>query len=331
MKVVYAIPIFAVVIMLGISLAEANAQLVGNEAYLAEGSGFAVTEESIKISEVDFLMILGEQKGSTTSLVVEDGFVTLDEMDFTVSDVTGSVLRDGRFIRIVGTADNVIGEVTLSLFGRLIEDTSQGSVYSFTGRISQGALSNKIIYTAKISPLTGSFPIPTTTIPTTTTPTTTPIPTDEKELLVRIAPNAHIPGFGIDYVDAYAAQAAAVKIQSELGAEQTRARYFSPNRASVVPGTTITFQNDDTVSHTILSAKRDTNARGIGHDFRIIPDGRFATNEILPGQSGSMTIDQIGFIFLYDREYPWMRMDVVSFPDKEQDVIGFKKERTPYN
>jgi len=313
MKAEYAIPIL-VIITLGISLHEANAELVGQEAYLVEGSGFAVTADSIKISEIDFLVELDRQIGSRASLVVQDGFVTLGDMDYFVSDVTGTVLNNGRFIRIAGTASNDLGdEVSISFFGRIVEDSTEGSVYSFTGRISEGFFSSKIIYTSKISQITSS---------STTGITTTATDFDElgdNEIIVTISLGANEQGFGLDYIQA---RPAATEATFEQGDNPTRARYLFPNRLTINPGTTLTFQNNDNVDHQIVSAKRDTNARGIGHDFRIIPDGRVTSEVIPPGESRSVTINERGFLFLVDPDYLWVRMDVVSFPDIEPDIIG---------
>ena len=312
MKAEYAIPIL-VIITLGFSLHQANAELVGQEAYLVEGTGYAVTADSIKISEMDFLVELDRQIGSRASLTVQDGFVTLGDMDYFVSDVTGTVLNDGRFIRIAGTASNDFGdEVSISFFGRIVEDSTEGSVYSFTGRISEGFFSSKIIYTSKISQITSS-----STTDVTTTPDFDKL--GDKEILVIITPNADSQGLGLDYITA---RSAATEATFEQGDDPTRARYLYPNRLTINPGTTLTFQNDDNVSHLILSAKRDTNARGIGHDFRIFPDGRINSGEIPPGESRSVTINEIGFLFLVDPDYLWVRMDVVSFPDIEPDIIG---------
>ncbi len=313
MKAEYAIPIL-VILTLGFSLQQANAELVGQEAYLVEGSGFAVTADSIKISEIDFLVELDRQVGSRASLTVQDGFVTLGDMDVFVSDVTGTVLNDGRFIRIAGTASNDLGdEVSISFFGRIVEDSTEGSVYSFTGRISEGFFSSKIIYTSKISQITSSS---TTDVTTTATDFDT---LGDNEILVIITPNADSQGLGLDYISA---RSAATEATFEQGDDPTRARYLYPNRLTISPGTILTFQNDDNVAHSIVSAKRDTNARGIGHDFRMFPDGRVNSGEILPGESRSVTINERGFIFLVDPDYLWVRMDVVSFPDIEPDIIG---------
>src|SRR3989304_5441589 len=152
MKIVKTIPFFVLgLIFIITSFSDSNAQLVANQPYLVEGSGFAVTDKSIKISQIDFLISTGSQVGSSTKIVVEDGFVTIDEIDFVVTELTGTMLRDGHFIRLVGTAENTIGsKVSISIFGRLIENSDEGSIYSFSGRLIQGTKSKKIIYTKKI-------------------------------------------------------------------------------------------------------------------------------------------------------------------------------------
>jgi len=317
MKAEYAIPIL-VIITLGFSLQQANAELVGQEAYLVEGSGFAVTEDSIKISEIDFLVELDRQVGSRASLTVQDGFVTLGDMDYFVSDITGTVLNDGRFIRIAGTASNDFGdEVSISFFGRIVEDSTEGSVYSFTGRISEGFFSSKIIYTSKVSQITSSS----LTTDVTTTVSTTATDFDEledNEILVTITQAADQQGLGLDWIQA---RAAATQATFEQGDDPTRARYLFPNRLTISPGTILTFQNDDNVAHSIVSAKRDTNARGIGWEHRMFPDGRVNSGEIPPGESRSVTINEVGFIFLVDPDYLWVRMDVVSFPDASESIV----------
>lgn len=295
MKLSLIIPFFVLsLIFIGTSFSESNAQLVANEAYLVEGSGFAVTEKSIKISEIDLLMSIGEQVGSSSKLVVEDGFVTINELDFEATDISGNLLRDGRFIRLIGTAENSIGnEVSISFFGRLVENSIEGSIYTFTGRLTQGSESNKIIYTTKISTLTGTLP--------SSPSTTTTKPTQENEIIIHILKGSANPR-EFNY------------IQQEGVSSQ---RFYSIDRASIVPGNTLTFINDDTVSHSVSTGKRDTESRaGI-----YIADGRITSGDIQPGKSWSVTIDEIGFYALFDEDYPWMTLDVVVFPDIESGVL----------
>lgn len=303
MKIVKVIPFFVLgLIFIGTSFTESNAELVANAAYLVEGSGFAVTEKSIKISEIDLLMSVGEQVGSSSKLVVEDGFVTINGLDFEATNISGNLLRDGRFIRLIGTAENSIGnEVSISFFGRLIENSIEGSIYTFTGRLIQGTESNKIIYTTKISTLTGTLPI--------STSTTTPKLSQENEIIIHILKGSANPK-EFSY------------IQKESGAQ----KFYSIDRASIVPGKTLTFINDDTISHSISSGTRDTSSRaGIN-----IPDNIITSGNILPGKSWSVTMEKIGFYSLFDVDYPWMTMDVVVFPDIESGVLK-KSTAKPIN
>ena len=303
MKIVKVIPFFVLgLIFIGTSFSDLNAQLVANQPYLVEGSGFAVTEKSIKISEIDLLMSVGEQVGSSSKLVVEDGFVTINELDFEATNISGNLLRDGRFIRLIGTAENSIGnEVSISFFGRLIENSIEGSIYTFTGRLIQGTEFNKIIYTTKISTLTGTLP--------TSTSTTTPKLSQENEIIIHILKGSANPK-EFSY------------IQKESGAQ----KFYSIDRASIVPGKTLTFINDDTISHSISSGTRDTSSRaGIN-----IPDNIITSGNILPGKSWSVTMEKIGFYSLFDVDYPWMTMDVVVFPDIESGVLK-KSTAKPIN
>jgi len=51
----------------------------------------------------------------------------------------------------------------------------------------------------------------------------------------------------------------------------------------------------------------------------------------LPGKSWSITLDEIGFIALFDVDYPYMTMDVVVFPDVESDILKGKSKTNPLN
>lgn len=299
MRCITSIPFLALglLFIMGFSFSEANAQLTPNQANLVEGSGFAVTDKSIKISQIDLLMSTGIQTGSSIRIIVEDGFVTMDEIDFTVEDITGSILRDGRFIRLVGTAESSIGsQVTISLFGKLVQHTDDGSIYSFSGKLTQGAESNKIIYTTKISTLGSSISS------SSSTQTSSSSQNQENVIEVRIASGAAKPT-DFNYL--------------AVGYLQQK-EFLIPNRVSTIPGVTLTFINEDTLSHSISSGKRDTSSSGGSPN---IIDGRVTTGEIPPGQSRSISIDGLGFYSLFDVDYPWITMDVVVFPDVESDII----------
>ena len=143
------------IISSGFFINDAFAEVGENSAYLIEGSGFAVTEDIIRLSEIDIGLSSHQQTGSSIDFVIEDGFVTLDNEDFVISELEGKFLREGRYIRINGNVESSVGfDTTISFFGRLVAESKDASVYGFTGRITTPDNSYKIIYTAKLSQLT---------------------------------------------------------------------------------------------------------------------------------------------------------------------------------
>ena len=96
-----------------------------------------------------------------------------------------------------------------------------------------------------------------------------------------------------------------------------RLRYFSQDRISIEPGTTITIVNDDTVPHSVLSGT-EKNDRHIP----FIPDDRISTGDIAPGESVEITFDDMGFYRLYDPDYVWMKIVAYVFPSSDNLVLG---------
>jgi len=309
-------------VSIGFSFITADAELTENNAFVLEGSGFAVTENTIKNSQIDFIVSTGNIANGRGSITFEDGFVTLDDDDFISENILGTILRDGKYLRISGTAEDSTGdEVTLRFFGRLIEDSDAGSIYSFSGRLIQGNTEYKIVYTSKLSGFdSGIMSAPSSTSSS-----------EPEENTVHILVGASSQGLDTDYINA-------------IGGAADVAGYFSVDRGAVEPGTSISFVNDDTVSHTIVSgtglgsfnsalrssfelcAEGESNLpEGFsyvetGCDFTL--DGRINSGEILPGQSVSITFEDIGFYRLIDPDYPWMSLTVYSFPNVDSLILG---------
>lgn len=320
MRLAIALPFLVMVVIgLGLSFEKANAELSPNNAFVLEGSGFAITDEFIQNSQIDLLLTTGDQVGSSIKLFVEDGFVSLNDEDFTITELTGSVLREGRFVRLSGNLESTVGdEASFSVFGKLIQNSDEGSVYSFTGRITERGIPNKIIYTSKISEV--SSLIPDRLIDETARITGE---VKENEIVIRILKGAYQPSLFGSYREGVGGQE-----YYQQNTQRASVGYFFPERLTITPGITLTFFNDDDVSHKIVSARRDTNSRGIGNPT---PDGKIVSEEILPGGSWSYTNERIGFIFLMDPNYPWMSMDITSFSELNPDIIGSQKNRIQNN
>ena len=304
MKVI--IPLLALLVFsTGYLIKDAYAQISENQAFLLEGSGFAVTEETIQITEVDLGISSQDKRGSTINFLIEDGFITLDDEEFVITELEGKFLREGRYIRINGEVESSSGsDTSISFFGRLVEKSTDASVYGFTGRITTSDdTSYKVIYTTKLSSLLKID-------------STTETSTSDDSVIIHILRGSSSQGLFDSYIDAGTARSEAVAAQS--AADSLRLRYFSQDRITVEPGSSITIVNDDAVSHSIISGKENYGDR---HD-PFTPDGRISTGDIAPGESTSITFDEMGFYRLYDPDYPWMKIVAYVFPDSDNLVLG---------
>ncbi len=290
------------VILSGYFVNESFAEISENQAFLLEGSGFAVTEDSIRISEIDLGLSSQQQSGSSIDFLTEDGFITLDDEEFVISELEGKFLREGRYIRINGNIESSTGDNTsISFFGRLVEESKNATVYGFTGRITTPDDSYKIIYTTKLSPLTKIDTI-----------------SSEKsdDLTIYILKGSSLQGIASSYIDAGSVRDEVLATQNT--SEPLRLGYFSIDRISVEPGTTITITNNDITSHRILSGLENYNSR----NNPFTPDGRIATDEIPPGESINITFDDAGFYRLYDPDYTWMKIVAYVFPNSDNLILG---------
>ena len=291
------IGLFALLVILsGFLFLDVFSEIMPNNALILEGSGFAVTEEIIRISEIDLAMSTKQQSGSTISSTVEDGFITLDDDDFLATELQATFLREGKYIRINGNVENELGDNTsIRFFGKLVEESKSASVYSFTGRITTGSDSYKIIYTAKLSTLSKIESIP----------TKSEIP--DKQLTIHILRGSSSQGVASSYIGDASASFSL--------------KYFSQDRISINPGTTITIINDDIVSHSILSGKENYGDRY----NQFTPDNRISTGKILPGKSVTIKFNEAGFYRLYDPEYQWMKIIAYVFPNIDNIILGQSK------
>ena len=290
------------VVFSGYLFNESFAEVSENQAFLLEGSGFAVTEEQIKFTEIDLGLSSQDQRGSSINFVIEDGFVTLDDEEFIISELEGKFLREGRYIRVNGNVESSDGiDTTISFFGRLVAESKDAAVYGFTGRITTPDDTYKIIYTTKLSTLSKINVEQATT--------------KSDNLTIHISRGSSSQGLLDSYIGA--GSTLDETISSQSSSDPLRLRYFSMDRISVEPGTTITVVNDDVVSHSVLSGKENYGDRHDPFD----PDGRISTGDIAPGNSIEITFDDAGFYRLYDPDYPWMKIVAYVFPDSDNLIL----------
>lgn len=284
---------------------ESFAEISENQAFLLEGSGFAVTEEIIRISEIDLGLSSQDQRGSTINFLTEDGFITLDNDEFVISNLEGKFLREGKYIRINGNIESSSGfDTSISFFGRLVSESKDASVYGFTGRITTSDDTYKVIYTTKLSSLIKIDSVSEDT-------------TESDDSTLYILRGSSTQGIVADQTVQGGGALISEAASKQNPNDSLRLRYFSLDRISVEPGSTITIVNDDVVSHSILSGKENSDRY-----IQYTADGRISTGEILPGESATITFDDLGFYRLYDPDYEWMGIVAYVFPASDSLVLG---------
>jgi plastocyanin len=93
--------------------------------------------------------------------------------------------------------------------------------------------------------------------------------------------------------------------------------YYLPTDLQIVPGTTIIWTNNDTVSHRVLSG---ISTQKIGNPFT--PDGKIDSGILTPRQSFQYTVNDVGIIRFYDPSYTWMSGVIVSIPASSSQIIA---------
>jgi len=276
-------------ILLSISLPPAYSQLVSDNKYLLQATGFLAGTQTIQNSEIDLQFSTGSSSNGNTPITLENALVSISGNNYLNSGIwTSTLLRDGMFLMVAGDAQNSNGDtIHLNLFGRLVGNNQDGSVYYFTGKITSTTESLKVIYGAKITSTTVSniTPSPTQTPPTQTPPTQTP-PTQVKTAQISIL----------------------------LGASNFKTgQFLSPSSVQVIPGSAIVWTNNDSVPHRILSGYLSTITQGQGGSSTLQTpqpsfksDGKIDSGVIVPGQTFQLTISGTGTTIFYDPTYTWI-------------------------
>jgi plastocyanin len=281
--------IFLLILITGIILVsssqQADAKLLPNGIYLLQGNGFAITKDSINESELDLQFTTNKIANNNIKLNLKDGIISISNDDHITSNGwTGTTLSDGRFLRLSGNVENSDGDkIPTTLFGRLVEDSDDGIVYSFTGKLKTNNESIKLVYIVKI---VGS---PVVHIEEEK-------PTQEKNIQINILPGSSDPG---------------------------NIKYYSSDTITITPGTTITWKNEDSVSHRILSGIASFSP---GKPFK--PDNKINSGDIAPGQTFNATINEMGITRFFDSQYFWMDGVIITLPEEKSISLGKNTETT---
>jgi plastocyanin len=281
--------IFVVLVLLGLTFIltqDASAQVAGNKAYSLTGNGFGVHTDSVSTAGIDLLFTTTKIQNKI-GFLLQSGTIVVDDKELEISSFSGTILKEGKLFRISSMATDLDGkQFTVSVLGRLIHTTPTDSIYSLTGTITDPSKkATKLILTTKLS----EFALETTEA-------------SRSSVTVKILEGAANPT-EVTYKD------------QVVG---FRFNFFSEDRITIVSGGTITFVNEDTVSHSLKSGTANRHSR---HD-PFTADGKISSDEIQPGESWNVKFDTPGFYRLFDENYQWMNITIFVTTDSSSQTIG---------
>ncbi len=288
---------FAALALLGVTLIiaqDASAQLVQNKAFSLVGNGFAVSKDSISETSIDLLFITNQVK-NTIGFDLQTGIIVVGDKDLNISGFSGLLLHDGKIFRIISNAvDSEGNQFTVRILGRIIDTTVTDSIYILTGTLTDSSKQvTKLVLTTKAS----EFTIKTTA------------KTSKSDVTVKILKGSANPSERT-FVD------------QKIG---LTFKYFSEDRIIIPVGGTITFVNEDTVSHSLKSG----TANYVSRHKTFTPDDKISSGDIQPGKSWDVMFDKPGFYRLFDENYQWM--DTTIFVTSETDSLSLGTNITPKN
>jgi plastocyanin len=283
--------LFLAVVLLGtgwLLSEDASAQLATNKAFSLTGSGFAMLQTQISDASIDLLFVTTKTK-TTSGFVLQSGMIVIDDVELNLSDLNGIILGNGKVFRITSTASDPTNDFTVRILGRFVEKTATESIYTISGTITDSnKAATKLFYTAKISEITTQTQ---TAGKTTTT--------------IQILKGSANPG-----ERTYKDQIAGFSF-----------KYFSEDRITIHPGSTLIFVNEDTTSHSLKSG----TANYVSKHKTFTPDDKISSGEILPGESWSVTFNEPGFYRLFDENYQWMDVTIFVIDELKRQSIKSNK------
>ncbi|MGI0086993.1 MAG: cupredoxin domain-containing protein [Nitrosotalea sp.] len=235
---------------------------ISSDKYLIEATGFVAGTQNILDSTLDIQLTAGTQSGSSILSTLDNGLVTINGDSYLNSgNWTTTLLRDGNFLLLKGNAQDQSGNtIQINLFGRQIQSNQNGVVYSITGQIV-GSETFRVIYSAKVI-TAGTYSPPVTSPTSQTTPTSQQNQTQSNVVRISIVAGASNPA-------------------NQL--------FFSPSVATVAPGTTIIWTNNDNMPHRIMSGTASVTGSSSSLPT-FTSDGKIVSDIIAPGKSFQYTI-----------------------------------------
>mgnify|MGYP003339332507 FL=1 len=273
-------------VILTLSFGNAQALLSSNKSYMFSSDGFAIINDKISDSSSNFSFSIIKAK-EKSDLNLQSGIVTIDQKNWNLSDLKGTGLQNGKLFKFNAKATDPQGKsAIIDATAKLVDTTASDAIYTISGTFTQGQQITKLVYISKLSEITSK---PSTDV--------------QKSQTVKILLGAANP-----HLETYKTQTNSFKFN-----------FLSQDRITILPGSSVTFVNEDNVPHSLASGIDNT----MQTNASFIPDGKITSGDILPGQSWTVTYNEKGFYRLFDTKYK--HIDITIFVYDTSKIQTTKK------
>jgi len=121
-----------------------------SKPYVLGGEGFAISDISVENSRIELSFFTRDQIGSKINMEIKDGSIMFGEKDFLFKQFDGNILREGRFLRLIGLAEDTQGDqISLRFFGKLLAKSTDELVYELRGTLERSDEKYSLHYVTK--------------------------------------------------------------------------------------------------------------------------------------------------------------------------------------
>jgi len=109
-----------------------------SKPYILDGGGFVIDDKTIENSFIEISFLPAEQIGSKIKMKINDGTIIFEGKEFLFKQYNADILREGRFLRVIGFAEDNQGEqISLRFFGKLLGKSTDEFVYELRGKLER--------------------------------------------------------------------------------------------------------------------------------------------------------------------------------------------------
>ncbi|MEE8180867.1 MAG: hypothetical protein V3T67_03395 [Nitrosopumilaceae archaeon] len=121
-----------------------------SKPYVLDGGGYAFDDKTIENSFIELSFLPAEQVGSKIKMKINDGTIIFEGKDFLFKQFDADILREGRFLRLIGFAEDNQGEqISLRFFGKLLGKSTDEFVYELRGKLERDGKEFDLYYVTK--------------------------------------------------------------------------------------------------------------------------------------------------------------------------------------